>query len=217
MLKQKQFVEMDFTGRIKDTNEVFDTTIPEEAKNLGDKKVKPMRLCIGEGMLLEKFDKALEGKELGKQYSIELSAKEAFGERKKELVKMLPLGIFTEKGVMPYRGLVLDMDDMIVRVVSVSGGRVIADFNNPLAGKSLMYTFKINRILDDKKEQVEVLFENLLRIPDVKIEVKENKAIAEFKLKEAEFKILKEISKPFSEKVKSLVGIELELVNSPKA
>jgi len=214
-LKQKQFVEIDFTGRIKGTNEIFDTTNQKDAKMLTEDKVKPLKICIGEQMLLDKFDKALEGKEVGKEYSIELGPEDAFGERKKDLVKMIPLKIFTDKGVMPYRGLMLNMDSMIVRVVSVSGGRVVTDFNNPLAGKSLVYTFKVNRVIEDKKEQIETLIGNILRIDpsDVRIEIREKKAELEFNLKENEFKILKELSKPFSEKIKSLVSVDIELKN----
>jgi len=218
-LKQKQFVEMDFTGRVKDTDEVFDTTNPKDAKGITDEKVKPLKICIGEQMLLEKFDKALEGKEVGKEYIIELGPNDAFGDRKKDLVKMIPLKIFTDKGVMPYRGLMLNMDGMVVRIVSVSGGRVITDFNNPLAGKSLVYKFKVNRVIEDKKEQIESLLDNLLKIDSsmVKIDVKDKKSELTFSLKDNEFKILQQISKPFSEKVKSLVGVDVELKNENKS
>ncbi|MBU2522840.1 MAG: peptidylprolyl isomerase [Nanoarchaeota archaeon] len=214
-LKKNQFIEIDFTGRVKDTNEIFDTTNQKDAKSMGADKVKPLILCIGEGMLPEKFDAALEGKEIGKEYSLDLNPKEAFGERKKDLVKMLPLKIFTDKGIMPYRGLMLNLDDMIVRIGAVSGGRVIADFNNPLAGKSIIYTFKINKIVEDKKIQIEALLENMLKIDasKVKIGLEGKKATIEFDLKENEFKILNAIVKPFSEKVKSLVDVELEIKN----
>lgn len=214
-LKKKQFVEVDFTGKVKDTNEIFDTTNLKDAKSIGVDKVRPLIVCIGEGMLPEKFDEALEGKELGKEYSLDLSPKDAFGDRKKDLVKMIPLKIFTEKGIMPYRGLMLNLDDMIVRIVSVSGGRVITDFNNPLAGKAILYTFKINKVVDDKKVQIESLLESVLKIDSskVRIEVVGKKATMEFDLKENEFKILNAIAKSFSEKVNALVDVELEIKN----
>jgi len=214
-LKKKQFVEVDFTGKIKDTNEIFDTTNSKDAKAIGIEKVKPIIVCIGQGMIPQKFDEALEGKELGKEYSLDLSPKDAFGERKKDLVKMIPLKIFTEKGIMPYRGLMLNLDDMIVRIVSVSGGRVITDFNNPLAGKAINYTFKINKMVDDKKVQIEAILESLLKIDSskVKIEVVGNKATMEFDLKENEFKILSAVSKSFSERIKDLVEVDLEIKN----
>ena len=39
-----------------------------------------MIVCVGKEMILPGFDNALSDKEIGKQYSVELSPKEAFGE-----------------------------------------------------------------------------------------------------------------------------------------
>lgn len=216
-VKAKQFIELEFTGRIKGTSEIFDTTSEKDAKALGAKeKVKPLKICVGEGMLLEKFDRALEGKEAGKEYSIELDAKDAFGERKKELVKMIPLRIFTEKGVMPYRGLLLDLDGIVVRVVSVSGGRVIADFNNPLAGKSIVYDFKISRIIEGKKEQLMAFLESFLNLDASKlcIEIEDSRAVIEFSLKDDEFELCKNTFEKFSQKAKDILGLGIELKNN---
>lgn len=214
-IKKKQFVELDFTGRIKDTNEIFDTTNAKDAKTIGIEKVRPLVVCVGEKMIPEKFDDYLDGKEVGKEYSLDLQPKDAFGERKKDLVKMLPLKIFTDKGIMPYRGMMLNLDDMIVRIGSVSGGRVIADFNNPLSGKAVNYSFKIIKIVDDKKTQVDAIIESMLKMDASKlnVEVQGNKAVIEFSMKEHDFKVFQAVSKPFSEKVKSLTGLDLELKN----
>ncbi|MEK6881056.1 MAG: peptidylprolyl isomerase, partial [Nanoarchaeota archaeon] len=37
---------------------------------------------------------------------------------------------------------------------SVSGGRSIVDFNNPLAGKAVVYDIKILRIIEDDEEKL---------------------------------------------------------------
>ena len=141
-----QFVEIDFTGFVKQTGEIFDTTVKENAKkaNLPSERLKPLVICVGEGMVLNSFDKSLEQKELGKEYSIDLKPKEAFGERDPKLVKIVPLNFFHKKGINPYPGLSLNMDGIIVRISAVSGGRVITDFNNPLSGKEITYKFKIS-------------------------------------------------------------------------
>ena len=215
-VKEKQFVELEFTGKVKDTGEIFDTTNPKDAKAMGMKnEAKPLKICVGEGMLPEKFDKALVGKETGKEYSIELSPKEAFGDRKSELIKTIPLRIFTEKNVMPYKGMMLNLDGMLVRVVSVSGGRVIADFNNPLAGKNILYEFRIIRSIEDKKGQADAFIEAFLRLDSSKLDVKieGNKAVAAFDVKDDEFKFYEEIFKSLSEKARSLLDLEFELKN----
>ena len=162
--KKNDFVEIDFVARIKDGN-VFDTTKEEEAKKAGlisekaEKKdqFKPLSVCIGQGMLIKGLDKALENKEVGKDYRIELKPSEAFGLRDAKLIKTVALSSFKE---MPQRGMFVNVDGIVARVVTVTSGRALLDFNNPLAGKPLMYDIQIIRIIKESKveaEKVEVI------------------------------------------------------------
>jgi len=170
--KKNDFVELKYTGIAQ--GNVFDSNIEEDLKKMNTRE-KPRKtiVMIGQGMLVKGFDDALEGKEIGKEYEIKVGFKEGFGERKRELVKTIPLKIFNEKKIQPYPGLVLAMDDMIAKVITVSGARVITDFNNPLAGKELNYKFTIVRKVDDEKEKAETLFEFLMRFVPPEMEVKE--------------------------------------------
>src|SRR3989344_8157684 len=143
LIQKNDFIDITFTGRIKD-GEIFDTNVKEDAEKIGLKfNGKPLIICVGQGMVVSGFDNALEGKESGKDYSIELQPKDAFQERQSNLVKLIPIKIFREKKINPYPGMTLNIDNMLVRVISVSGGRVLVDFNNILAGKTVIYTFKI--------------------------------------------------------------------------
>jgi FKBP-type peptidyl-prolyl cis-trans isomerase 2 len=119
--------------------------------------VKPVVVSVGNGMLLEGFDKALEDKEIGKDYSIHLSVDDGFGPRNPQLIRMIPMRIFREKNMNPMPGMTLQMDNQIAKVISVSGGRVMVDFNNPLAGKELDYKFKILKKVEDDSEKVNAL------------------------------------------------------------
>ena len=79
------------------------------------------------------------------------------------MIKTIPIKVFLEKQILPKAGMVLNIDDYLVRVISVSGGRVLADFNNPLAGKDIRYKFKILKIVEDEKEKCEAVIENLFK------------------------------------------------------
>lgn len=167
--KKKDFVEVKFTGY--SGGNIFDSNIDEDLKKL-DPKAKPREniVVVGEQMLVPGFDKAIEGKEIGKEYEIDVPAKEGFGERKKELVKTIPLKIFTEQKINPYPGMVLAMDNNLARIITISGARVMTDFNNPLAGKDLKYKFKIVRIVTDDKEKARTLFELIFKfVPDFEV------------------------------------------------
>jgi len=167
--KKGQFIELEFTGL--HNGKVFDSNIEEDLKKVNENaKAEKMIIVIGEGMVVAGLDKALEDKELNKEYEIHLTHMEAFGERKRDLVKTLPLSVFSSQKVNPYPGATFFLDNFLVRVITVSGARVITDFNNPLAGKDLDYKFKITRIVDNDRERAESLFRFFFRmIPEFEI------------------------------------------------
>ncbi len=154
--KKKDFIEIEFVGLAN--GEIFDTNIKEKAKEIDlDIKPKPLIVCVGEGMVVKGFDKELENKEIGKKYKTKLSSEESFGKRQSSLIKIIPLNVFKQKNIQPASGLMLNLDGMIAKILSVSGGRVITDFNNPLAGKEIEYEFTIKRKVTEEKEKVNSL------------------------------------------------------------
>jgi FKBP-type peptidyl-prolyl cis-trans isomerase SlyD len=209
IVKKKDFVEIKFTGYANGV--VFDSNVEEDLKKV-DSEAKPKEtiVVVGEGMLVPGFDNALEGKEIGKDYEIKLSPKEGFGDRKKVLMKTIPLKVFTEQKINPYPGMVLSMDNALARVITVSGARVMTDFNNPLSGKDLVYKFKVVRVVNDEKEKAKTVFEFMFKF------------VPEFEVKEKVIvkgpKILENFVNAFKEKFKELCGKELgfELVEQKK-
>ena len=73
-----------------ESDEIFDTTIEKDAKKANQKikDLKPFVFSVGNKMLPSGFDSDIEGKEINKQYTLDLTPEEAFGKRQKELVKM---------------------------------------------------------------------------------------------------------------------------------
>lgn len=201
-IKKKDFVELKYTGY--SNGNVFDSNIDEDLKKL-DPKGKPRELIVivGEGMVVPGLDKAIEGKEVEKEYEVSISAKEGFGERKREMVKTIPLKVFTEKQINPYPGMVLAMDDSLARVITISGARVMTDFNSPLAGKDLVYKFRIVRRLDDDKEKARVLLGFILRfVPEH--EVTEKEVVIKGP------KVFEKFVETFKDKFKDILGKELK-------
>ncbi len=157
--KKNDFVEIEFTGKAND--QIFDTTNKKQAEQMNlqvdIKNIKPIIVSVGNQMLLKGFDDELEGKEIGKKYLIHILPEQAFGKRDPKLIKTMPMRIFREKEMNPIPGMTLQLDNYIAKVLSVSGGRVIVDFNNPLAGKEVDYDFKILRKITSIKEKINAL------------------------------------------------------------
>lgn len=200
-IKKKDFVEIKFSAYAN--GQIFDSNIEEDMKKINpDAKPNVDIIVLGQGMIIHGLDNALEGKEIGKEYEIRLTPKESFGERRKDMIKTIPLKVFTEKNIRPQAGLVLTLDQMYAKIIAVSGARVITDFNNPLSGKDITYKVKIVRKVEDEKEKVEALFKNLFRfVPEFEVGEK-------IKLKGD--KNMEVFVKVFSEKFKELIGKELD-------
>ncbi|MFH0712123.1 MAG: FKBP-type peptidyl-prolyl cis-trans isomerase [archaeon] len=158
-LNKNDFIEIEFTGKISNTNEIFDTNIKADAEKaeLNIKELKPFILSIGHKMLPTGFDADLEGKEINKQYILNLKPENAFGKRNPKLVRMIPAKHFHEQKIEPQKGMQLSLDGQLVKILSSDRGRTLVDFNNPLAGKEITYTYKINRLIDDEKEKINAL------------------------------------------------------------
>lgn len=171
-LKKNDFVELKYTGYANGS--IFDSNVEEDLKKLNpDGKPRETIIVIGQGMLVPGLDRELEGKEIGKEYHIEIKSKDAFGPRKQNLVKTIPLKIFHEKNMDAKPGMVFALDEMLAKVIAVSGARVLTDFNNPLAGKDLTYKIKIVRKLEDEKEKCKCLLEKTFRfLPEFEIKDK---------------------------------------------
>ena len=204
--KKMDFVELEFTGRLKN-GEIFDSNIKEDLEKLHHGhnhpiETKPFILCIGEHMFLDSIEDFLMGKDTG-EYEISLSPEKAFGIRDPKMIMRIPVKIFMEQKINPVQGEVFNFDGRLAKILTVSGGRVMADFNNPLAGKDVMYKLKVKRKVDDVNEKIKA-FINFLFRRDLNFEVKEKKIIVEIEPQLSQFIEI------FKEKFKSLFGMELE-------
>jgi FKBP-type peptidyl-prolyl cis-trans isomerase 2 len=206
-IMQKDFVEILFTGRIKN-GEIFDSNIPDDIRKEDSKdEPKPLIICVGKRMILESLDNFLEGKEIGKCYEISLPPEKAFGERKPEMVKIIPLHIYHQHNLQPRAGMTVNFDRMLARVISVSGGRVLTDFNNPLAGKHVHYKLCIKRKVDDTKEKVNAVLAFLTH-QSFPIEIKENEKKVIVKVPKGLDKILE----LFKDRFKEILEFDMECI-----
>lgn len=179
-VKKHDFVEIEYTGRLKGDNTVFDTTEEKVARenDIYDKDAdySPLVICIGENNVLKVLEEQIIGKETGKEYVFEISHENAFGRKDAKLIQLVPTSRFRQQNIQPIPGLQLNIDGVFGVVKTVSGGRCLVDFNHPLAGKDLIYEVKIKKIIDDNKEKLAALLKTHLRIKDAEIELKDDSA-----------------------------------------
>jgi len=178
-MEKGEFVKINYTGRVAETGQLFDTTIKEDAEkeNIRNPNAvyKALGVIIGEGFVIKGLDDSLAEHKPGDKYKIKIKPENAFGPRNPNFMRLIPLNVFKKKEVMPFPGMSVDIDDMVGIVRSVSGGRVIVDFNHPLAGKEIEYEVEIVEKIE-KKEEKALLIAEYFEMKADSIEFKEDKA-----------------------------------------
>jgi peptidylprolyl isomerase len=168
-LQKGDFILLEYVAKIKETGEVFDTTIEETAKKEHLYKegevYEPKLVVIGESWVLKALDESLVTMEIGKATSVEIPPDKAFGDRDAEKVKRVSLRHLTDKGVTPSLGMRVEYDGKMATVRAMGAGRVLLDFNPPLAGKTLVYEVNVQKKLEAVKDKVAALIHR--RIPAV--------------------------------------------------
>jgi peptidylprolyl isomerase len=171
-IQKSDFIVVDYTGIVKETGEVFDTTSEEIAKENKLYKegdiYEPRLVVVGEGWVLKALDEALLGFKLNKKNSVEISPENAFGNRDPEKVKLVPLRRLAARGINPKLGAQIEYDKRLATVRTMGSGRVTLDFNPPLAGKTLVYDVTVQNKLKTNEEKISALIHR--RIPAVEAE-----------------------------------------------
>ena len=109
--------------------------------------------------MLPGLEKALEGMKPGDKKTAIIEPADGFGQRKADMVKTVNSKVFGDGNVDPRPGMIVDFSGLKGRVQSVSSGRVTVDFNNPLAGKKLIYDVEMKEKIEKADEQIKSLLE----------------------------------------------------------
>jgi len=163
MVEKGDFILIELEG--KDHNgRTFDSTKGEVAKKLHGKE-GPLLVIYGMDRLIPGIYDTVSKMAAGEEKDIHLQTNESFGERKKELIKIMSEAEFSKHEVRPEPGLVIHVDTDTGRlygtVKSVNAGRVMVDFNHPIAGQEVDYHIKLNEIYTKPKDKVKTLLDYL--------------------------------------------------------
>jgi peptidylprolyl isomerase len=168
-LQKGDFILINYTAKVKETNEVFDTTNEETAKKEHLHKegeiYEPNLVVIGEGWVLKALDDSLTTMEINKPATVEISPDKGFGQRDPEKVRRVPLKQLLAKEINPAIGARIEFQGKMASVRAIGAGRVLLDFNPPLAGKTLIYDVTVNKKLESNEEKIGALIHR--RVPVV--------------------------------------------------
>jgi len=168
-LQKGDFILIEYVAKVKETSEVFDTTDEVTAKKQHLYKegdiYEPKLVVIGEGWVLKALDESLTTTEVGKPAVVEIPPDKAFGPRDPEKVKRVPLRQLLAREITPSVGIRIEYGGKSATVRAIGAGRVLLDFNAPLAGKTLVYEVTVKKKLETMEEKIAALIHR--RVPNV--------------------------------------------------
>lgn len=137
--KEGDRVKIHYTGRLEDGT-VFDSS---EGR-------PPLDFKIGEKKLMPGIENGVVGMEIDSELTVEIPYKEAFGERRDELIVEVERSNFPED-LNPEVGQQLqlkqsDGNAIIMTVLDLKKDTVTLDGNHPLAGENLIFDLKLVEI-----------------------------------------------------------------------
>ncbi len=162
-IKNGDMVRVDYEAYLVDDDILFDTSKEDSAQDAGifNEKYKyaPMPVSVGSGKIFPGFEQAIEGAEIGEEKEVTIPPELGAGERDPKLTELFPIREFIKKEVQPYPGLEVNIGNRRGTIASVSAGRVRVDFNNPLAGKTLLYKFTVTELIEDPVEKAKAILD----------------------------------------------------------
>jgi len=174
-LEKGSLILVDYTATVKDTGEVIDTTREEDAKKHNiyehDRLYEPRLVAVGEGWVLKGFDEALINANVNEDLTVDVPPEKAFGSRDPNKVRLIPLRKLGDKADEAKVGDVIEMDNRVGIIRSISSGRVQIDFNHRLAGKTITYSFKVVKVLENDMERVVALIRRRMPVKQDKLNV----------------------------------------------
>lgn len=169
------FILIEYTVRVKDTGALVDTTDAELAKreNMYDpnKLYGPVLIVLGKNWLNPHVEEQIMSMNENEEKEIELPPGKAYGERDPSKVKVFSLREFQRRGYSVSVGDVVEIGGVRGIVKQINGGRVVVDFNHPLAGKTLIYKVRVVKKLEEFTEKAKYLSSRHLRIPGGEIAI----------------------------------------------
>ncbi|MEC8938862.1 MAG: FKBP-type peptidyl-prolyl cis-trans isomerase, partial [Candidatus Thermoplasmatota archaeon] len=147
-----------------ESGDLIETTREEIAKEhdvFDDARTyEPMITVIGEGRLIGGFEAHLADADADTEYTFDIEPADAYGERDASLVETISQNVLLRSVRDPNMlaiGAPVEIGGRNGILQMLRAGRARIDYNHPLAGTALRYTYTIIKVVEDRAERVATL------------------------------------------------------------
>ena len=146
-MEEGDIIQLEYEGWIGGSDELFDTSKPELAQEEEifdeERTYGPMYTVVGTGRLIKGLDEHLLEAEVDKEYEIEIEPEDAYGERDPKNVETHSMRELARLKIEPEIGRTVTIRNKTGWISGIFAGRVRIDYNHKLAGKTLLYKYKV--------------------------------------------------------------------------
>jgi FKBP-type peptidyl-prolyl cis-trans isomerase SlyD len=120
------------------------------------KEREPLSILVGHGNIIPGLEKALEGRETGESFGVDVAAADAYGELREGLSQRVPKKHFGGQRLEPGMQVVLNTNfgQRAVTIQKVGMSVVDVDLNHPMAGKDLHFDIEVVEVREAKPEEI---------------------------------------------------------------
>jgi FKBP-type peptidyl-prolyl cis-trans isomerase SlyD len=117
---------------------------------------EPLAILAGRGNIIPGLDKALEGREAGESFGVDVAAADAYGEKREGLTQRVPKKHFGAQKLSPGMQVVLNTNfgPRAVTIEKVGMSVVDVDLNHPMAGKDLHFDIEVVDVREASEEEI---------------------------------------------------------------
>ena len=118
---------------------------------------EPLAILAGHGNIIPGLEKAMEGREAGEKFAVDVPAAEAYGEKRDGLTQRVPKKHFGDQRLEPGMQVVLNTNfgPRAVTIEKVGMSVVDVDLNHPMAGKDLHFDIDVVEVREATPEELE--------------------------------------------------------------
>lgn len=169
-----------------------------------------VKLILGKNFILKALDDSiLSGKS---ENTLELTAENAFGKRKREFLRIMPKSAFDEQKLRPIVGMTYNFNGMFGNVKAITSSRITVDFNNPLSGKNIKIVYKVIGKIEKIEDKLKLVLEDILRISANMFEISLNDTEVQIKVPK-QLSVMKEyLNKSFEELIPEVKNYKLTIL-----
>ena len=165
-MEEGTIVHVDYELYNNETGDLIETTreaVAKEHENHQETRTyEPMVCVVGGGQLIPGFEAALADAKKGKETEVVIAPEDAYGEKDAEQVETISIDklirAVQDRNAL-YIGAPVTINGRQGQLSYLAAGRARIDYNHPMAGKSLKYSFNVVDVIEGKEDIVTALLQ----------------------------------------------------------